>query len=706
MDLFPGADNNSFTEQDHTIKSKVESFYSIALTMNQTFHGEANTDAHFNAGDQTLISEYYNIPLRTRKNYTINRIRPVTNVVVGYQRAKRKTIIVKPDSSSAQKGADQLTKVMASIFRNCNGYSTISEAFESTVITGMSVLELYIDYTDDPVSGDIKIDNCAYNSFFIDPYFRKKDLSDCNAILKRSFLSKETCKMLVPKKADYIETLTGGYSDEKFFYMPESTNRNEDLLAYDEYYYRAYRDRVLLIDKETQEQFEWTFDEDKLKQELENNTGVEVIRDKIPTVRLALLVNGHVVYDGPNPLSIDTYPFVPVFCHFDPNINDFNLRIQGIVRGMRDVQFLYNRRVILEQDALERRSTVSYVYKEDSLIDIDEPLMNQGVMMIRLKADADMSDFTVIPPVDIPESHFKLNEIYERNMMYIPGVNEEMLGAAEDDKAAILARLRQGQGLINLQTIFDQLDTSHAILGDCMIRMIQKNYTPQKIKSIINEDPIDEFYSKVFSKYRISVENGFDTTIQREEEFVRLMHLKDRGINIPDSAIINAASLQNKEDLLQAIQAQQSAAKEVEDRQFKINAEEQQATTNVLNARAESELAQVRVKETLSDKNRFDMIATAMDQSRKEYETNLDAVKVLKDLEQSDPNKIDELVELLAIIQQDRNEMNNEIKSNDFASPEDQIMQGMHEASPIASPEGPVDQGQVERMLQPNEQGF
>lgn len=706
MALYPVADNIPFTEKDHKIKEQVENFYSSALTMNQMFHGEANTDAHFNAGDQTLISEYYNIPLKTRKNFFINRIRPVTNVVVGYQRSKRKTIIVKPDDNSAQKGADQFSKLIASIFRNCSGYSTISEAFENCVVTGMSVLELYIDYTDDPISGDIKIDNCAYNTFFIDPYFRKKDLSDCNAILKRSYLTKEACKMLVPDQADYIDTLSCGFKDEKFFYMPESSDITSELLAYDEYYYRAYRDRILLVDQETQEQFEWTNDEAVLKKEIANYPNVKIIKDRIPTVRLALLVNGHVVYDGDNPLGIDSYPFIGVFAYFDPNINDFNLRIQGLVRGMRDVQFLYNRRIILEADSIESRSNVGYIYKENSLVDIDEPLNTQNGMMIRLKADADMSDFTVIPPVDIPESHFKLNEIYERNLMYIPGVNEEMIGAAEDDKAAILARLRQGQGLINLQTLFDQLDTSHALLGEVVIKIIQKNYTPQKIKRMINEEPIEEFYSKVFSRYRISVENGFDTTIQREEEFIRLMHLKDRGISIPDSAIINAASLQNKDDLLEAIKAQQEQAQQLQQQQAMANQKEQEATINALNARATSERASAELKKTSSDKNTFGMITGTMEQGRKEYETNLDAIKVLKDLEQSDPNKIDELIELINIIQQDRKEINNELKESDFAPPEDQLMQGFHESMPIGQPEMPFDQAQTERMMQPNEQGF
>ena len=57
----------------------------------------------------------------------------------------------------------------------------------------MNFLQIWLDYRNDPVSGNIRVDNCSYNSFLIDPYFRKADLSDCNAIWKRSFFTKREC---------------------------------------------------------------------------------------------------------------------------------------------------------------------------------------------------------------------------------------------------------------------------------------------------------------------------------------------------------------------------------------------------------------------------------------------------------------------------------------------------------------------------------
>ena len=66
-----------------------------------------------------------------------------------------------------------------------------------------------------------------------------------------------------------------------------------------------------------------------------------------PTVRMAIMIQDKVFYDGPNPLSIDTYPFVPVLGYYNPMMPYFYSRIQGICSSLRDPQILFNRRVIL-----------------------------------------------------------------------------------------------------------------------------------------------------------------------------------------------------------------------------------------------------------------------------------------------------------------------------------------------------------------------
>src|SRR4029077_3390451 len=155
-----------------------------------------------------------------------NRIRRVLNMISGQQRRSRKSTIVVPVENGDSQTADQFTKVLLWINNQESVLETISESFHGAMVTGMNLLQVWVDYRSDPVSGNIKVDNCSYNSFLIDPYFRKADLSDCNAIWKRSFLTKRECISLLPDKTEEIMGLIGLDSgtgrDGKFQFMPES----------------------------------------------------------------------------------------------------------------------------------------------------------------------------------------------------------------------------------------------------------------------------------------------------------------------------------------------------------------------------------------------------------------------------------------------------------------------------------------------------
>ena len=73
MALFPDGNIMTFDSKDSAIRNQLETFYNDAMMINQTYWQEASIDARFNAGDQTLWSEYYSVPIRTRKNFIFQR---------------------------------------------------------------------------------------------------------------------------------------------------------------------------------------------------------------------------------------------------------------------------------------------------------------------------------------------------------------------------------------------------------------------------------------------------------------------------------------------------------------------------------------------------------------------------------------------------------------------------------------------------------
>lgn len=577
------------------IKKKIDSDYTANQAIWQVYWTEATIDTRLEAGDTSLMADLNQaLPNNNRGSWYFNRTRPLCNMVSGYQRRNRKSTIVIPLENGDQKTADQWTKAILNIYKREGVYETISEAFhQGACIAGMNLLHVYLDYRNDPVSGDLKVDNCSYNSFFIDPYFRKTDLSDCAFVWRRSYLSHSAAAALMPDKYDEIMELpgnpTGTGRDGRFQYMAEAYGQTQqNRLAYDEYYYRDYRKQKLLIDKATGEAWEITNQSDiDIKTFLEHYPQVIMIEQDIPTVRLAIMIQDKVFYDGINPLNIDCYPFVPVVGYYNPMMPYFYSRIQGICRSLRDPQILFNRRVILSADAAESVVNSGWIFKENAPIDVKHLFQTGQGRIIPIKEEAAMTDIVQISPPNIPQYFFELQDTFSKEMNLVSGINEELMGSALDDKAGILSALRQGAGLTTLQPIFDRLDYSQNLLGEIVMKVVQSNYTPGKIKNLLEgEEPAPLFYNKAFGKYHCMVEAGFNTESQKQMQFAQLLQLREMGVPIPDASLLDAATIQNKDKILQQMQQQQQQAQQMQQAQFQGAMQEQQARTQLAQARS------------------------------------------------------------------------------------------------------------------------
>jgi len=654
MPLFPKTGPDYYSDKDKGILEKMSNFYTNSISINQSFWTEADVDARFEAGDQTLWDEFYRMPSANKqRNFNFNRIRRITNMISGHQRRNRKSTVVAPVENGDSETADQFTKVVMWVNQQEGVLETISEAFHGSLVTGMNLLHVWNDFRTDPISGNIKVDNCAHNSFLIDPFFKKADLSDCNALWKRTFLTKRECISLLPDRKDEVLELSDVDShDGKFEFMPESGyHAKTKLLTYDEFYYRDYRTQRMLVDSRTGESMEWNGDEAALAEYLRLYPQVTVMDQEIPSVRVAIVVQGRVLFDGPNPLGIDEYPFVPVFAYYNPNLNDFSMRLQGVVRGLRDAQYLYNRRKVIELDILESQINSGWKYKEDALVNPKDVFMSGQGRGLALKAEAMMSDVEKIMPAQVPPSMIQLSELLAREIQEISGVNEELLGSAVDDKAGILSMLRQGAGLTTLQGLFDQLDRSQKLLGKLMIKTIQANFTPGKVKKIIEQEPLPQFYNKAFGTYDAVIEEGVNTSTQRQVQFAQLLHLREAGIPIPEDILIEASTLQNKKKLVDALAQQKAEQAKVEQIQMQAAMQEQQAQIDLTKARTVADeglglerLSRIEENKALAVERRAEAV--------KDRETGmLNLVKALKEIDDIDLNQIQKLMALSQLVQ-------------------------------------------------------
>jgi hypothetical protein len=682
MSLFPGDNYQYQSPHDLRRLGEMEAFYAQAITIWQTYWAEADTDQRFLAGDQTLWNDMYGVvPINRRRMFNFNRIRPLHNSLVGYQRQNRKSTIVIPVENGDQETADQLSKVLLWNSRVEGMLETISDAFEGSTTTGLNLIEIWMDYREDPINGAIKYSNCAYNEFIMDPFFRKADLSDCNAIWKRTYLTRRECLSLFPAQKETIMSLQAeDYRDGKFQFMSENYNYStKNLLSYDQYYYRTYRTQKLVVDTETGDTMEFrSEDTDKLKQFMLLYPQVEVLDQEIATVNLCIVVQGRVLWDGPQPSGADAYPFVPVFTYYYPQMPYAPWRCQGIVRGLRDAQFLYNRRKVIELDILESQISSGWKYKESALINpADIFLQGQG-KGIALKSTAQMTDVEKIPAADIPQSNLAVSEALGKEMNYIAGISEEKLGMGADDIAGILSMLRQGAGQIAQEGVFDRLDFAQKLVGHRTLDLIMLNWTPGKIKKILEgEEPSNQFYNKFFAKYHCAVEEGINTSTQKQMQFSQMFALKQAGVAIPDDQFIEASTLQNKKKITDAIKATNDQQTEIQNLQNDMDLRDKEARIKLAEARAVADeglgverLSRVEENKALAQERKA---AAVKDRDQ----ALLTMVRTLKEIDTMDLMHIEKAIALVQQLKQ------QEANQEEFNTPQQSVAQSQGQAQTL-----------------------
>lgn len=655
MTLFPQLSDSYYVDNDNNILKLMDYTYAKYITINQSFWSEADLDSRFKAGDQTLWNDIYgNLPAFRRRQFNFNRIRRIINMVSGYQRQHRKSTICTPIEASHQETSDQFTKLLMHVNQRGHVLNTISDGFEGALTTGMNLLSVWLDYRKDPVNGEIQVDNVSYNGYLIDPYFKRRDLMDCNSLWTRKYLSRTQTQSLIPGREDEIRNMRGwGNRDGKFQFMPESYNYGmQDLLIYDEFWYLDTRMQQMLCDPKTGEVFEWRGQDDDLNFFKKMFPDIVILNQEIPTVKLAIVVQGKVMYNGPNPLGVDRYPFVPIWAYYEPQIPYFPWRVQGIVRGIRDAQYLYNRRRIIELDILESQMSSGFIYKENALVNPKDVFLQGQGRGLAIKAEAQVTDVVPIQAPQIPPSMIQLSELLGQELTQISGVNEELLGSATDDKAAVLGMLRAGAGLTTLQILFDYLDQSQKLLGDLQISLIQQNWTPGKVQRILGEEPTQEFYNRAFGKYDSVVEEGLNTATQRQMQFAQLLQMRELGIEIPTELLIKSSTLQEKNELIEAITQQQQQQQQQADQQSQVQIQVLQAQIEDLKARAMANQGLGVERVSRVEENRALAIERVAEAQKDRDLGTLDRIKAVKELTDIDLSQIERAINILKMIQE------------------------------------------------------
>lgn len=647
-----------------SIRQTMNKNYTDCINILQTQWYQADVDQRFTLGDQDIWGLIFpGVSTYRRKIFNFNILNGAVQMISGYQRRNRKASICIPTLSPMQKTADQFTKCLYHIHNQAGAYQIYSDAFEQGALTqGLGFISIYKDTTNDPISGDIKLRYVDMKSTLFDPYFRKHDLSDCRFMWTRQFFDRHEAADLYPQFRDEILALPAGtYRDDKFYYMPEVYQiQFPNLIAFDEYWYLSTREATFIIDKETEETQEFDGDEEDLRNAIRSlyasqpqlKGRMKVIRRPKQTVRRTIILNDRVLVDEANPYGLDRYPYVPILGYFTPDTAYYAYKFRGVVRDARDAQYLYNRRKVADLDILEAQQQ-GLKMKKGALVTPDDALNQGNGRVLVLDPSAQMSDveqMDIHPPAP---TMIQMEDMLKSITLEIMGANEELMGSAVDEKAGILSMLRQGAGLTRLQRLFDQLDEAQRLVGDIMIEMIQKNWTFGKVQQVIGEDPTPEFDNKLFFKYGCKVIQGSLTETQKQLELQQLLYFKETtGIPIPAQRILEASTLQNKDELIKEIMEQEQAQQQQQQQMAQLQMQQLQVDnqTKIAYAKSQEGLAAERVAKIQLDKALNEERISRSQEDRTASLLNL--IKSAKELDGMDLGHLSQSLSALSQLQQ------------------------------------------------------
>lgn len=651
-----------------SIVNEYNDFYQEAYYAWNPFYPLADRDLRFYLGEQWDEKERQKLFEENRNAFTYNLIRKNINLILGYHIQHQLSPIVQPRESSDQQAADDLTDLLLYAFDTGEGYRHVSNSFGGALKTGFNLLTMWMDYRDDPINGDIRFGREPYSGFITDPYFTQLDFSDCSYVMRRKYLSPEQAASLLPgQEKEVYEIHKMGWSrDDKFTWLPYQTQPNgQDFIAYDEFYQQKWKQVPMLVDEETGEFMEWEGTSKDMEFFMSQYPQLKKVMRPQRYIECHIILNNNYMKTEINQFGLNEYPFVPFVGIFEPESENWGIKVQSLVRPQIDPQRESNRRRSQMVDILDSQINSGWIADEESVINPRSLFQTSQGKVIWRDRDAKPGAIEKIQPAQIPQGMFELQRQFDSDIMSALGVNDASFGNTQNDQeSGIMMMLRQGASLVNIQDLMENLRFGQKQAAKKCIKMMQK-WTPQKIERILNRKPSDQFYSKDFIKYDVSIQEGMLTGTQKQMYFRQLLDLKAAGAPVSGTMLAQAAPIQGKSEYLQQLQQEEQAQSQQAQEAQKVQMSLVDGQRQAQQAKAISDIALSKERFTRAVANmglEDERAARAVDDRAS---AALDRTRAMKELSSIDDERLVKYLGIVRMMEEMNRVKEEQIKEDD-----------------------------------------
>jgi hypothetical protein len=530
-------------------------------------------------------------------------------MVTGYERQHRKGWMYQAVEGGDNQTTDQYTKLITNCASQGSLHEQKSKAKELAAVSGMVLVQPYLDFNgDDQAQGSLKIKIWEYNSFLVDPYFRSPDMSDANFIWCQEYISKQEAEDRFPDKIDTIKPMAGTPQRYgSFYFLPECYNMaRNDLMVLSYVWYKWKEKRKRLYSKSRHQFFDFG-KEAGLDEILYHIPDLEVVTVDMPVWKLAVVLNEQLMYQGNNPLyNGSDCPFIPYYWNYDPHINYYDLRVRSLVRTMRDPQFLFNYKVITNNDIAAATINAGWKRKIGAVANEDNLKKSGQGWDVIINEGYELTDCEKIIPSAVPESDLALAQQMSDLIYTTSGINLENWSGQNDKQiSALTMMIKQAANLMVFQKYFDQWDYSDKLLGERLLQITLNNWNAAKVGLMIGEEPSPYFHSKIFSKFQTIVEESDLTPTQSNLQAQQMMDINERFQRevFPPSMIIPKLNITGKGEIIPFLQQQEKAMQEAQAEQQNLEHAFQEMQMKQLIAQIHNQLSQARERDSRSESN-------------------------------------------------------------------------------------------------------
>jgi hypothetical protein len=480
-------------------------------------------------------------------------------------------------------------------------HEQFSRGAEQACITGLVLLQPYLDYTgDDPAQGELKVKLWEYNSFLVDPYARDYNFADAQFIWCQEYISKKEAESRFPDKIENIAPMSGTPQRYgSFYFLPENYNMaRNDLMVLSYVWYKWKTRKKRLYSRSRNQFFDFAGGEANLEQILYQVPDMEPVTMEVPCWKLAVVLNDQLMFQGDNPLGVTgDCPFIPMLWNYEPHNNYYDLRVRGLTRCMRDCNYLMNRQIIISHDQKEATINAGWKRKVGAVANEDNVKKSGQGWDVIINEGYEMTDCEKIQPNVVPESDFALADRLRTLIFGVSGVDLENWSAQNDKNAsALTTMIKQAANLTVLQKYFDQWDLALKQLGHVCLQIVLNNWNADKVRMIIGEEPTEHFYSRVFAKFQTIVEEGNLTPTQKNLHAQQLLDINQAfGREVfPPSFIIKDMNITGKAEAMEFLQQQEQKAGANQEHATQVQHALEEAKLKELYAKSASYIATAR----------------------------------------------------------------------------------------------------------------